>query len=191
MFKGTDWKKMMEPGLVRASTIALLAAWAAATLWGWLYVDADVLRTSEGARQVVQLATNVFPWISNVSRLGPAAEKALFLHCALLFLSAPFVIASTAAWELGGNRWVELTSKSVTARSMRFIGCVGLVGLVALFYLSIKTPTNGIPRMDRLVFLNPISSVAVAPFPSYLIWSLLTTAIMSLVAGMRKRGAAC
>jgi hypothetical protein len=88
-----NWRALFKtPGPTRSATITMLVMWALAAIWGWFFVEPTVLRDSQSAREFVDFATKVFPWLNNVRKLGYEAEKALFLHCVYFFALAPVTV---------------------------------------------------------------------------------------------------
>ena len=70
----------------------MLVTWFVAAVWGWFFVEPTVLRDSQAAHDYVEWASKMFPWLDNIRRLVPQAEKGLYLHSVYTVALAPFSV---------------------------------------------------------------------------------------------------
>jgi hypothetical protein len=145
------------PGPARTATIVMLVMWAMAAIWGWFFVESTVLRDSRAARDFVDFATKVFPWLDNIRKLGPEAEKGLFLQSVCYFAFAPVAIWDT----MHRVRTLE-TKRQLEAAALTV--ALGFFFIVMLYFLLKPPGTSGLHRMDRFIFVNSWTTPIVSPF---------------------------
>ncbi len=93
MTKESFWKTVFKtPSAARTATVVMLVTWFVAAVWGWFFVEPTVLRDSQAAHDYVEWASKMFPWLDNIRRLVPQAEKGLYLHSVYTVALAPFSV---------------------------------------------------------------------------------------------------
>lgn len=155
------WKTVFQtPSAARAATIVMLLTWLAAAMWGWFFVEPTVLRDSQSARDYVAFASKIFPWLDNIRRLVPEAEKGLYLHCVYSLALAPTSVltALVIAWRPEGKDVRDRASLQDLLIS--FVFCLALVSVVvAVMYIQILQPSFG--KLHRTGYSFVVSSFTV------------------------------
>ena len=183
------WKTVFQtPSAARAATIVILLTWLAAAMWGWFFVEPTVLRDSQSARDYVAFASKIFPWLDNIRRLVPEAEKGLYLHCVYTLALAP--VSIVWAFLLFGFQLRRAHNGKLTLRDS-LVGvcfCIALsVFYIFVLYNSILQPSFGkLHRTGYSFVVSPLTVPVVAPFFTMAFWQVLTGGTYSAYLAVRK-----
>ncbi|MDZ7919416.1 hypothetical protein [Rhodoferax sp.] len=181
--KDSFWKTVFKtPSAARTATVVMLIVWGIAAIWGWFFVEPTVLRDSQAARDYVEWASRIFPWLDNIRRLVPQAEKGLYLHSVYTVALAPFSVV----WALSLCRFQAKRTHagSLTLRDS-FVGvCFCLV--LSIFYIfvmydGVLQPSFGkLHRTGYSFVLNGLTVPTVAPFFIISFWLICTFGLYSV-----------
>ncbi len=170
------WRTIFAtPSHARTATLAMVAMWMIAAIWGWCFVEPTVLRDSQAARDYVDWATKVFPWLENIRKLVPQAEKGLYLHCVYTVALAPLSIICT--WFIGKRpEAIEFeNSKSFFEVCVSpFIAFAGLVILIFMYYGLLQPSFGKLHRTGYAFVMSHLTVPIFAPFFIMGIWSCVT-----------------
>jgi hypothetical protein len=187
--KESFWKTVFKtPSAARTATVVMLVAWFVAAVWGWFFVEPTVLRDSQAARDYVEWASKVFPWLDNIRRLVPQAEKGLYLHSVYTVALAPFsVITALVIARRTEGRELEAAA-SLRDLIIVFSFCFALVGgLIAVMYNGILQPSFGkLHRTGYSFVLSPLTVPVAAPFFIMGFWQVFTGGTYSAYLSVRK-----
>lgn len=164
------------PSLERTAAITLLVIWAIAALWGWFFVDPTVLRDSQNARDFVDFAVTVFPWIGNIKTLGPQAEKGLFLHSVYFFALAPGAIACNLVMVSRPSVAKLAYGNTPVQMAIEVCFCFALTALVIWgMYYGVLKPHHGVLHRTGYSFaVSQLMTPVVAPFFIMGFWCALS-----------------
>jgi hypothetical protein len=171
---------------MRTFCLALLLLWFLSTVWGWFFVGPDVLRDNHTARDIVTRATDFFPWLGNIRKLGPQAEKAVFLHSVLFFVAAVCSFVVGCGMELTPEQLRTTAGRSKLFFLMRAIAGVVLMIAGASIYGTLGASEFGLSSGQKLVFVNAVTLPAFAPWPGAMVGGGLATLVASLMLAIRK-----
>lgn len=189
-----EWQLLMsKPSAARTATIALGVMWAIAAIWGWFFVEPTVLRDSQAARNFVDFATSVFPWLNNIKKLGADAEKGLFLHSVYFFALAPGAIVSACITMLSpaAVRMLAEESRIKTFGTACFCFLFAAL-LVWVMYKYIFQPSFG--KLHRTGYSFAINNFTVplsAPFFIIGFWSAVFAGFHSIYYVVFKKPLTC
>ena len=169
---------------MRTYCIALLLLWFLATVWGWFLVGPTVLRDNQTARDIVTWATDFFPWLGNIRKLGPQAEKAVFLHSVLFFVAATCSFVVGCGMELTPEQLRTTAGRSKLFFLMRAIAGMVLMIAGASIYGTLGASQFGLSSGQKLVFVNPITLPFFSPWPGAMVGGGLATLVASLMLAL-------
>ena len=180
------WQKFWQtPGFDRTHMAVMLLLWVASALWGWIFVEPTVLQVSQAARDVVALATKLFPLLENLHKLGPRADKALYLHSVMFFVAAPVGLTSAIAnWYVHSKREARYKELSVYKEAMQWLLTAGLLALpVFVAYISSLAPyaDGRLHRTGHSIALSPITVPVLAPFILGGVWCVFGCFVVTTV----------
>lgn len=153
------------PSATRTYCIVLLGLWLMAATWGWFLVGQTVLRDNPTAQDIVACATRLFPWLESIRKLGPQAEKALFLHSVFFFASTACSFVIGCGLELAPEQLRATAGRSSAFYALRALVGVLLVIAGIAIYGTLGTSQFGLSNGQRLVFVNPITLPLLSPWP--------------------------
>jgi hypothetical protein len=171
------WAKVFRtPNPEQTAAITLLAMWVIAALWGWFFVDPFVLRESQVARDFVDFAVIVFPWIGNIKTLGPRADQGLFLHSVYFFALAPGTVACNLVMVSRPGIAKLASNDSPAQMAIEVCFCFALTGLVVWgMYYGILKPSHGVLHRTGYSFaISQLMVPVVAPFFIMGFWCALS-----------------
>ena len=171
----------LVPSATRTYCIVLLLLWLLATVWGWFLVGPAVLRDNQTARDIVTSATNLFPWLGNIRKLGPQAEKALFLHSVLFFVATACSFVVGCGMELTPEQLRITAGRSKLFLLVRAIAGVLLMIAGASIYGTLGVSQFGLSNGQKLVFVNSVTLPVFSPWPGAMVGGGLATLVASLM----------
>ena len=183
------WLILQTPGPARTALVAQLAVWAIAAIWGWFFVEPTVLRDSQAARDFVDFATKIFPWLENIRRLVPQAEKGLYLHCVYTFALAPLGVIAVLGHVLSESGKMELAKLSL--RDL-LVGCGAFVILLYFgiwcMYSYILHPSygGGLHRTGYSFVVSKLTVPITAAFFFTFFWGLFMSVLHLAYRTIRK-----
>lgn len=167
------WRTIFKtPSHARTATLVMMAMWVIAAIWGWFFVEPTVLRDSQSARDYVDWATKVFPWLENIRKLVPQAEKGLYLHCVYTVVLAPF--SMTYGWTSEKAYRLSKTANNLTSSRLLILilsYLVGLMFLIFVIYNYLLQPSFGnLHRTGYSLVVNSFTVPILAPLIIMGIW---------------------
>jgi hypothetical protein len=149
----------------------LLGLWLLSAIWGWFFVEPTILQNSEAAREIVAVATRWFPWIANVQKLGPQANKALYLHSVFALLSVLPGLLSGIIWERSQLQVAKISALGTMGRVWHLISYPIGVALLLLLYLQLRPSLGAMHRMDYFFFIGEVTMPLISPLLTGGIWA--------------------
>lgn len=175
-----EWKIFyLTPSPRRFRALALLTIWVVAAVWGWFGVESTVLRDNVNARNLVDIATVVLPWLEKIKLLGGSAEKALFLHCVYYLVSFPMALfmLSTGA----ENKTSDQSKEGIREYLIGSLVCFLMAFLVVAIYLyNLETKKYGLHRTGYIFGVSELTVPIVAPAFIFGFWCFLLGGIFSM-----------
>ena len=162
-----NWQMLFKtPGPARVAMMVMLITWALAAVWGWFFVEPTVLRDSQPARDFVDFSTKIFPWLNNIRKLGPQAEKGLLLHSVYYFALAPVAVVCNLIL-ISRPETAELVAADTPLQMIAEIffcfmfACLLIWGL---YYYMLQPSFGGLHRTGYSFVVSPVMVPIVAPF---------------------------
>jgi hypothetical protein len=187
--KESFWKTVFKtPSAARTATVVMLVTWLVAAVWGGFFVEPTVLRDSQAARDYVEWASKVFPWLDNIRRLVPQAEMGLYLHSVYTVALAPLSVTTAVIIALRplDNDLSATQSAFKNLRDTCVVFGILAIGILGL-YNGILQPSFGkLHRTGYSFVVNPFTVPIVAPFFIMGLWHVFTGGTYFAYLSVRK-----
>jgi hypothetical protein len=175
-----NWKALFKtPGPPRTAMVVMLVTWGLAAIWGWFVVEPTVLRDSQTARDFVDFSIKIFPWLENIRKLGPQAEKGLFLHSAYTFALAPVSVGcslATTSHPEAKERGAKATVRDGVILA-GFCFALLLLGIFGMYSGILQQSFGQLHRTGYSFVVSSFTVPVVAPFFIMGLWHALTGGI--------------
>lgn len=189
MTKESFWKTVFKtPSAARTATVVMLVTWFVAAVWGWFFVEPTVLRDSQAAHDYVEWASKMFPWLDNIRRLVPQAEKGLYLHSVYTVALAPFSVITALVIVLRPEGKQRENEASLRDLLIVFCFCFALLGgAIAIMYNGILQPSLGkLHRTGYSFVMSPLTVPLIASFFIMGFWHVFTGGTYFVYLSVRK-----
>lgn len=151
---------------------------------GIFFVPATILGDSEVARNIVALATVMFPWLNKIKEFGPIGERGLFIHSLCFLLAAPPIgLVMLTGQPKDGQ---TLSQRLVELRSFK-----AALAMIFCIAISINTyfrihPTH-IEFYERYGFIDQIGVLIIAESVATTFWVGIFAGILIFISWIISR----
>lgn len=132
-----------------------------------IFMPTTILSNSKFAREMVEIATAVFPWLDNIRVLGSRGERGLVIH-SLVFLSSvfPAVLIFLTKQPENGESLERMFVNSRSGWSL-FAGCTSIAIAIGIY---IFPRGLQIGFYENVGFVDPVGAAIIALSAAAMFW---------------------